>query len=59
MLYYNGSFHTLEDLEKDYCQVRAPKVFSFAGLLARVCNAVERHKDGSIEVRLDSKQGQA
>ena len=50
MLYYRGSFHTLEELEQDYIQVRAPKVFSFAGLLARVCNYVERPKDGSFEV---------
>ena len=56
MLYYNGSFHTLEELEKDYCQLRAPKVFSFAGLLARVCDAVERPKDGSLEVSLDTLQ---
>ena len=56
MLYYNGSFHTLEELEKDYCQLKTPKVFSFAGLLARVCDAVERPKDGSLEVSLDTIQ---
>ena len=54
MLYYRGSFHTLEELEQDYIQVRAPKVFSFAGLLARVCNYVERPKDGSFEVSLNA-----
>ena len=53
MLYYNKKFHTLEELEKDYCQLKAPKVFSFAGLLARVCNYVERPKDGSFEVSLN------
>ena len=52
MPFYNNSFKTLEDLEKDYYQVKAPKVFSFAGILARICQPAKRPEDNSLEVRI-------
>ena len=50
MPFYGGSFKTLEELESDYFQLKAPKIFSFAGILARICQPIERHDNGSIEV---------
>ena len=50
MPFYGGSFKTLEELESDYFQLKTPKIFSFAGILARICQPIERHDNGSIEV---------
>ena len=51
MPFYNNSYKTLEELEKDYYQAKAPKVFSFAGILARICLPSDRPEDNSLEVR--------
>ena len=51
MPFYNGRFKTLEELEMDYFQLKAPKSFSFVGVLARICQPADRSDNGSLEVR--------
>ena len=41
MPFYNNSYKTLEELENDYNENNAPKVFSFAGVLHRWCEPEE------------------
>ena len=41
MPFYNNSYKTLEELENDYNENKAPKVFSFAGVLHRWCEPEE------------------
>ena len=57
MPFYNNQFKSLEELEQDYYQLKAPKVFSFAGILARYCVPMDRSDNGSREHEFEAHLG--